>query len=137
MSKSERSFDLTVLPGAFTIVRLAADSPLPRWAAQGEFFSVTRTRDEVSVVCLADKVPSGVASETGWRALKVKGPFALSEIGVLAALAAPLAEAKLSLFAISTFDTDYLLVSEKQLNATIAALKGAGHRIEESGAPSY
>jgi hypothetical protein len=136
MSKSERSFDLTVLPGAFAIVRLAADTPLPRWAARGEFFSVTRTSDELSVVCLADQVPSGIASETGWRALKVTGPFALSEIGVLAALAAPLAEAKVSLFAISTFDTDYLLVSEKQLNAAVAALKGAGHRIEESGAPS-
>jgi hypothetical protein len=136
MSKSERSFDLTVLPGAFAIVRLAADTPLPRWAARGEFFSVTRTSDEVSVVCLADQVPSGIASETGWRAVKVTGPFALSEIGVLAAVAAPLAEAKVSLFAISTFDTDYLLVSEKQLNAAVAALKGAGHRIEESGAPS-
>jgi hypothetical protein len=136
MSKSERSFDLTVLPGAFAIVRLAADTPLPRWAARGEFFSVTRTSDEVSVVCLADQVPSGIASETGWRAVKVTGPFALSEIGVLAALAAPLAEAKVSLFAISTFDTDYLLVSEKQLNAAIAALKGAGHRIRQNSALS-
>ena len=136
MSKSERSFDLTVLPGAFAIVRLAADTPLPRWAARGEFFSVTRTSDEVSVVCLADQVPSGIASETGWRAVKVTGPFALSEIGVLAAVAAPLAEAKVSLFAISTFDTDYLLVSEKQLNAAIAALKGAGHRIRQNSSLS-
>jgi hypothetical protein len=136
MSKSERSFDLTVLPGAFAIVRLAADTPLPRWAARGEFFSVTRTSDEVSVVCLADQVPSGIASETGWRAVKVTGPFALSEIGVLAAVAAPLAEAKVSLFAISTFDTDYLLVSEKQLNAAIAALKGAGHRTRQNSALS-
>jgi hypothetical protein len=136
MSKSERSFDLTVLPGAFAIVRLAADTPLPRWAARGEFFSVTRTSDEVSVVCLADQVPSGIASETGWRAVKVTGPFALSEIGVLAALTAPLAEAKVSLFAISTFDTDYLLVSEKQLNAAIAALKGAGHRIRQNSSLS-
>lgn len=130
MSKSKRCFDLTVLPGSFAMVRLAADAPLPRWATQGEFFSVTRTSDEVSIVCLADQVPSGVASETGWRALKVKGPFALSEIGVLAALTAPLADAKVSLFAISTFDTDYLLVSERQLPAAIAAFKSAGHRIE-------
>ena len=136
MSKSERSFDLTVLPGAFAIVRLAADAPLPPWAAQGGFFSVTRTSDELSVVCLADQVPSGVATETGWRALKVKGPFALSEIGVLATLAAPLAEAKVSLFAISTFDTDYLLVSGKQLDVAIAALKDAGHSVEEHGETS-
>jgi len=71
-----------------------------------------------------------------WRALQVKGPFALSEIGVLAALAAPLAEAKVSLFAISTFDTDYLLVSEKQLHTALAALRHAGHRIAGSVAPS-
>ena len=102
----------------------------------GDFFSVTRTRDELSVICLADQVPSGLTAEAGWRALKVHGPFALSEIGVLAALAAPLAHEKVSLLAISTFDTDYLLVSEKQLHAAIAALKGAGHGVEESGAAS-
>jgi uncharacterized protein len=136
MSESKRCFNLTMLPDSFAIVRLAADAPLPRWATQGRFFSVTRTSDEVSVVCLADQVPRGVTAETGWCALKVKGPFALSEIGVLAALSAALAEAKVSLFAISTFDTDYLLVSDGQLHAAIAALKGAGHRVEESGAVS-
>jgi uncharacterized protein len=137
MSESKRCLDLTVLPGSFAMVRLAADTPLPRWVAQGSFFSVTRTSDELSVVCAEDQVPRGVAAETGWRVLKVKGPFVLSETGVLAALAAPLAEAKVSLFAISTVDTDYLLVSEKQLHAAIAALKGAAHRIEESGAGSH
>jgi hypothetical protein len=136
MSGSNRRFDLTVLPGCFAMVRLAADAPLPPWAAQGGFFSVTRTSDELSVVCAVDQVPSGVATETGWRALKVKGPFALSEIGVLAALAAPLAWAKVSLFAISTFDTDYLLVSEERLDIAIAALKDAGHSVEEHGETS-
>jgi hypothetical protein len=134
MSKSKRRFDLTVLPGSFAIVHLAATAPSPRWAVQGNFFSVTRTGDEVSVVCAADQVPRDVKAEAGWRVLEVKGPFALSEVGVLAGLSAPLAEAKVSLFAISTFDTDYLLVSEKQLLAAIAALRGAGHRIRESGA---
>jgi hypothetical protein len=134
MSESNRRFDLTVLSGSFAMVRLEADAPLPPWAAHGDLFSITRTGDELSIVCVAGQVPRGVAAETGWRALKVKGPFELSEVGVLAALAAPLAKAKVSLFAISTFDTDYLLVGEKQLPAAIAALKGAGHHIEESGA---
>jgi hypothetical protein len=134
MSKSKRCFDLTLLPGSFAIVHLATDAPFPRWALQGNFFSVTRTSDEVSVVCAAGQVPKDVKAEAGWRVLKLKGPFALSEVGVLAALAAPLAEAKASLFAISTFDTDYLLVSEKQLLAAIEALRGAGHRISEPGA---
>src|SRR3977135_2407439 len=120
MSESSRRFNLTVLPDSFALVRLAADAPVPSWATQGEFFAITRTRDELSIVCLATQVPTGVLAETGWRALKVKGPVALSEIGVLASLATSLANADVSLFALSTFDTDYLLVSEKQLDAAIA-----------------
>ena len=111
------------------MVRLAADAPLPSWATAGDFFSVTRTSDELSVVCLANQVPSSFTAEKGWRALKVQGPFAFSEVGVLAAFAVPLAHAKVSLFAISTFDTDYLLVGETKLDAAIAALRSAGHRV--------
>jgi uncharacterized protein len=136
MSDSNRRFDLSVLPGSFAMVRLPPDAPLPPWAIVGDFFSITRTSHELSIVCGAGQVPSGIAAEAKWRALKVAGPFALSEIGVLSALTAPLAEAKVSLFAISTFDTDYLLVSEKQLPAAIAALKGAGHRVQGIGAAS-
>ena len=116
------------------MVRLAPDASLPSWATVGGFFSVTRTADELSVICLANQVPSGLAAEAGWRALKVHGPFALSEIGVLAALAAPLAQAKVSLFAISTFDTDYLLVSDKKLDAAITALRAAGHAVVDDNA---
>jgi hypothetical protein len=133
MSESNRHFDLTVLPGFFAMVRLAPKAHLPSWATHGDFFSITRTSDELSIMCRADQVPKGIAAETGWRALKVAGPFTLTEIGVLSALAAPLAEAQVSLFAISTFDTDYLLVSEKQLLAAVAALKGAGHRVKGMG----
>ena len=133
MSESNRHFDLAVLPGFFAMVRLAPKAHLPSWATHGDFFSITRTSDELSIMCRADQVPKGIAAETGWRALKVAGPFTLTEIGVLSALAAPLAEAKVSLFAISTFDTDYLLVSEKQLLAAVAALKGAGHRVKGMG----
>ena len=131
MSKSNRCFDLTVLPKPLAMVRLAGDAALPDWATRDAFFSVTGTGEELSIVCRADRVPSVVPAEKGWRALKVKGPFALSEVGVLAPLASTLADAKVSLFAISTFDTDYLLVSEKQLPAAVAALRSAGHRVEE------
>jgi hypothetical protein len=134
MSESNRRFKLRVMPGFFAIVRLAADTPLPSWATAGDFFSVTRTSEELSVVCRANQVPSSLAAETEWRALKVQGPFALSEIGVLAALAAPLADAKVSLFAVSTFDTDYLLVSDKKLSAATTALRAAGHRVSNSNA---
>jgi hypothetical protein len=134
MSESTRRFDLSVLPANLAIVRLSADATLPPWATQGAFFSVTRTSDELSIVCAARQVPPGITAETGWRALKVAGPFALSEVGVLAALAAPLAKSNVSLFVISTFDTDYLLVGETQLPAAIAALRDAGHRIDEHSA---
>lgn len=133
---ANRRFELMVLPEIFAIVRLAADAPLPFWAIDGDFFSVTRTSDELSVVCRANQVPSRLTAERGWRALKVQGPFALSEIGVLAALAAPLAHAKVSLFAISTSDTDYLLVSDKKLDAAISALRAAGHAVSNNNMSS-
>lgn len=134
MATSTRRLELTLLPERFAISRLAADSPIPGWATQGPFFSVTRTGDELSVVCELSRVPAGVQSQPGWRVFKVHGPFVLSEVGVLSALAAPLAEARISLFAISTFDTDYLLVASETLSAAIAALERAGHTINRSKA---
>jgi hypothetical protein len=132
MAASTRQLELTLLPDRFAVSRLAADAPSPGWATQGAFFSVTRTRDELSVVCELSRVPAGVQSQPGWRVFKVHGPFVLSEIGVLSALAAPLAAAKISLFAVSTFDTDYLLVASETLLAAIAALEHAGHAVNRS-----
>jgi hypothetical protein len=131
MSATERRFELMVWPKTVALVRLPTDAALPSWATVGKFVSVTRTSDELSVVCDEEQIPEGVRAEKGWRILQVKGPFELTEIGILAALATSLADAKVSLFAISTFDTDYLLVSEKQLAAAIAALSGAGHRVRK------
>src|SRR5258708_8235459 len=134
MAAATRHLELSLLPEPFAISRLAADSPIPDWATQGPFFSVTRTRDELSIVTELSRVPVGIRSQPGWCALKVRGPFVLSEVGVLAALAAPLAEAKISLFAVSTFDTDYLLVAFETLSPAIAALERAGHTIYRSKA---
>jgi hypothetical protein len=134
MAAATRHLELSLLPERFAISRLAADSPLPAWATQGPFFSVTRTSDELSLVTEFSRVPVSIQSRPGWRVLKVHGPFVLSEIGVLAALATPLAEAKISLFAVSTFDTDYLLVASETLSAGIAALERAGHIVYRSKA---
>jgi hypothetical protein len=134
MAAETRHLDLSLLPERFAISRLAADSPIPEWATRGPFFSVTRTGDELSVVTELSYVPVGVQSQPGWRVLKVHGPFVLSEVGVLAALAKPLAEAKISLFAVSTFDTDYLLVASETLSAAVTALARAGHTIHRSNA---
>jgi uncharacterized protein len=134
MPAAARHFELTLLPERFAISRLAADAPIPDWATQGAFFSVTRTGDELSIVSELSHVPAGVHSQAGWRVFKVHGPFVLSEIGVLSAMAAPLAEAKISLFAVSTFDTDYLIVAAETLSAAINALGQAGHTIHRSAA---
>ncbi len=134
MAAVTRHLELTLLLERFAISRLAADAPIPEWATEGPFFSLTRTGDELSVVTELSRVPVGVRSQPGWRVLKVHGPFVLSEIGVLASLAAPLAEAKITLFAVSTFDTDYLLVASETLPAAIAALERAGHTIHRSKA---
>ena len=96
---------------------------------QGEFFSVTRTPAELSAVCDAAVVPSGVKAEGPWLMLAVRGPLDFNITGVLAALAAPLAAAGISIFAVSTFDTDYLLVRDGELDPAIRVLREAGHNI--------
>jgi hypothetical protein len=132
MTIASRHLELSLLPERFAISRLAPDSLLPSWATQGAFYSVTRTSDELSIVAEESSVPAGTLSETGWRVLKVQGPFELSEVGVLASLTSPLAAARISVFVVSAFDTDYLLVTQEQLASAIATLNRAGHSIHRS-----
>ncbi len=120
---------LALLPGTFAVCRLPPDADIPGWAT-GEFVSVTRTGDELSVVCRQEAVPAGVRCESGWRCLRVAGILDFALVGILASLLVPLAEAGVSVFAASTFDTDYLLVREKDLGRAVAALHGAGHVVE-------
>ena len=117
------------LPGHYAILRLAPDAPVPDWATKGDFNSITRTADELSIVCRQDAVPEGVRCERGWRCLRVAGTLDFSLVGVLASLLVPLAKAGVSVFAVSTFDTDYLLVKEADLERTVAALQAAGHGV--------
>ena len=126
---AQRKLTLSILPEVFAICQLERDAQIPEWASRGRFTSTTRTADELSVVCLASAVPAGIRAQHNWRALKVHGPFDFSEVGVLAALAAPLAEAGISLFSLATYDTDYVLVQERNLEAALRALSGAGHRL--------
>jgi hypothetical protein len=93
------------------------------------FFSITRTGEELSVVCREVLVPEGIRAERGWRAIRVAGVLDLSQVGVLASLAVPLAGAGISLFALSTFDTDYLLVKEQDLGRAVEVLVAAGHAV--------
>ena len=110
--------------------RLGPEAPVPAWAASGPLVSVTRTAEELSVVCGEEEVPAGVRCERGWRCLRVQGPLALAEIGVLSSLVAPLAAARISVFVVSTYDTDNLLVKEELLGVARAVLAEHGHTIE-------
>lgn len=118
----------SLLPGSYAIVRLTADAPVPPWAwLLHEFIAVTRTRDELSIVCPADVAPRDARAETGWSLLKIEGPFPFDAVGILASFTGPLASAGIPLFAISTFDTDYLLIKSDVIDAARDVLGAAGH----------
>jgi hypothetical protein len=120
---------LTLLTDHLAVCRLPADDPLPSWLPARGFLSITRTEDELSIACAADAVPGGIRCESGWRALMVEGPLHFGLTGILASIAAPLAEAEISIFAISTFDTDYVLVKAERLDDAVEALRRAGHEV--------
>lgn len=124
---------LGLLPGRLAVCRLDARQPPPAWALGSEFFSITRTEEELSIVCAQEAVPDGVRAEVGFRALGVAGPLDFALTGILDSLLGPLAEAAISVFAISTHDTDYVLVRERDLDRAVAALRGAGHRVSGRG----
>jgi hypothetical protein len=121
---------LTLLPDALAVCRLAPDGAVPALAWMGEPASVTRTRDELSVVCSADAVPADVRCERGWRCLAVRGPLDFGLTGILASLTAPLAAADIPVFVVSTYDTDYLMVKAEKLERAVQALRITGHRVE-------
>ena len=137
-----RSLTLELVAGRFAVCRLEPEAPLPAWAgaAPGEapggptgaapFVSVTRAAAELSVVCAEEAVPSGVRSETGWRCLRVKGPLGFGVTGILASLAGPLASSGVSIFVVSTYDTDYLMLQQRDLERGVFALERAGHTVD-------
>jgi hypothetical protein len=131
----------SVVHGTYAVCRMPASTALPAWAAKA-FVSITRTGDELSIVCEERRVPEDVFGiefqlDRGWALLKFHGPFPLNAIGVLASIAKPLAEAAISLFAVSTFDTDYILVKRTHAKQAIAALTLAGHKLVEPASGAF
>ncbi len=134
-------YTLFLLPDRLAIVRLEANAMLPEWAitpceaVQCNLLALVRTADELSIVCNVLSLPADIADEAhprvdrGWRALKVQGPLDFSLVGVLATLTAPLAQARVTVFAISTYDTDYILIKETNLYTAMMALRQAGHEV--------
>lgn len=115
------------LPGPYAIVRLAPDVPIPNWATKGNFTSITRTADELSIVCSADNLPSDGHSPHHWICFKLNGPFDFSQTGILLSFIEPLSDNGVPIFAISTYDTDYVLVQEKYMGRALDLWREAGH----------
>ena len=125
---------LEILADTLAVCRLPADAPVPHWATgPSRFLTVSRTSEELSITTVQGSVPPDLRCERDYRALRVKGPLPLDLIGVLAAIADPLAAAGLSIFAISTFDTDYVLVKARDLEPAVVALEHAGHQVSRRG----
>ena len=121
---------LFLLDCRLAVCRLGPHDEVPGWAGGSAFSSVTRTSTELSIVCREDAVPDGIHREGGWRIFQVEGPLDFALTGVLASIAQPLAEAGVSLFALSTFDTDYVMVRERDVEAAALALRAAGHGVD-------
>lgn len=116
-----------MLRGSYAIVRLAADAAVPLWATKGEFTSITRTTDELSIVCPIEDVPKDVNAPLRWICLKLQGPFPFSQTGVLLSFIDPLSSNNVPIFAVSTYDTDYVLIPEEFADAALGNLQKAGH----------
>lgn len=123
---------MRLLPDRYAVARLEADAALPAWWPSTGVRHVSWTDDELSLVCGEACVPAGVRCQRGWRALKLQGPFAFELTGILLAVLEPLADAGVGIFALSTYDTDYVLVQEDALPVALAALRQRGHAIAEA-----
>lgn len=128
-----RKLKFSRIPGWFAICRIAAREEVPEWALRGAFFSVTSTADELSIVCPEAQVPAEVQHEKEWACLKLHGPIPFSETGILTSFVRPLSERAIPIFAVSTFDTDYVLVKRAWVEKAVEALREAGH--EQVGSP--
>ena len=118
---------LSVLEDSFSVCRLAPDVGIPHWVPAKGLVSITRTAEELSIVCQSDAIPDGVRTERGFRVLKIEGPFDFSLTGILLAVIGPLGDAGISIFAVSTYDTDYVLVNKNDLQHAVSVLQASGH----------
>jgi len=128
MSPQRHQLKSRQLPGLYAIVRLSPDSPVPDWATRGDFTSITRTPDELSIVCPADNLPPDVHSPHRWICLKLEGPFPFEQTGVLLSFIEPLSRNDIPILAVSTYDTDYVLIPEEHARA-LDILREAGHQL--------
>lgn len=126
---SEKILTMKLLKEKYGVCRLGTTDLIPEWAQAGDFFSITRTEDELSIVCIQDNVPSDMKCERDWRILKIEGPLDFALIGILASISTILAQKGISIFAVSTYDTDYILIKDKDIDNAIAALVDESYEV--------
>lgn len=129
MSEIEKKLTLKLLKDKYSVLRLNKNDEIPKWIFNEEFFSITRTEDELSIVCLQDKVKEYIKCERNWRILKIEGPLDFSLIGILSKISTLMANNNISIFAISTYDTDYILIKEETINRAIEILENSNYNI--------
>ena len=130
---ARRQLKFRQLPGPYAVLRLQPEASIPEWAQKGDFTSITRSQNELSIVCPAESVPADQHSPHRWTCLKLEGPFPFSLTGVLLSFIQPLADNGIPIFAISTYDTDYVLIQEEFAGKAITALQEAGHEFCNGG----
>ncbi|MGK0618973.1 ACT domain-containing protein [Meiothermus cerbereus] len=123
------TLDLHLLEGPYAVCQLEATAQVPAWAEGQGFLSISRASDELTIVCPQQRVPPQVKAERDWRCFRLVGPFEFALTGILAAVLNPLAQAGVGVFAVSTYNTDYVLIKSASLNQGIMALSQAGHRV--------
>jgi hypothetical protein len=123
---------LKVLSSNYGVCRFDPHTEVPSWAMQGDFFTVSKSQEELSIVCQASLIPADIKAEKEWRIFKIEGPFSFTQIGILNAVTSVLSENGISLFAVSTFDTDYIMVKCADLDRSIQALRKAEHQVDDS-----
>ena len=125
----QRQLQLSLLKDKYGICTLPNTAPIPDWALTQSLASITRTEKELTIVCRLEILPSQYQSDLKWRCFKIDGSFDLNQIGVISSISSPLADAGISIYVISTYDTDYFLIQEQNLEKTISVLSNSGHYI--------
>ena len=125
----DNKLTLKLLKDKYSVCRLDKNNEIPKWIFDEEIFSITKTEDELSIVCLQDKISNDIICEKDWKILKIEGPLDFSLIGILSKISTLMANNKISIFAISTYDTDYILIKEEFIDKAIEILKSNNYNI--------
>lgn len=120
---TKEKLTLKLLKEKYAVARLNKESEVPSWGFKGEFYSVTKTEDELSIVCLEENIPQDTKCEKDWRILKIEGPLDFLLVGILSKISSLMAKNNISIFAISTYDTDYILIKEDNIEKAISVLE--------------